>query len=96
VAAEGGRAGVTRHQCSIDDFQDAVQIGIHIAIPKAKYAKAGTFQCYVTFFVSIRMSFQIVLTAVNLDNKPLLQTDEVDNVSLPWRLAAKMKSALSP
>src|SRR5664279_2062623 len=78
AAAEGGRVGVTRHQRSIDSFQDAVQVGINIAVPKAKHAKAGKCQRLVVFFVFGGMSVQIMLTAVDLYNKSVFHTDEVE------------------
>jgi hypothetical protein len=42
------------------------------------------------------MSFEIVLTTVDLDNEAILQANEVNNISLAWGLAAEMISALSP
>src|SRR5664279_846997 len=96
AAAEGGRVGVTRHQRSIDSFQDAVQVGINIAVPKAKHAKAGKCQRLVAFFVFGGMSIQIMLTAVDLYNKSVFHTDEVENVSLAWRLAAEMEPTFTP
>jgi len=68
VAAAGGRVGFALHQHSINRFKHVVQIRIDVAIPKPKHMKAGAHQYLITFCVAYRVGFQIVLTAVDLDD----------------------------
>jgi hypothetical protein len=39
------------------------------------------------------MCIEIVLAAIDLDDKAVFHADEIDDVTLAWRLTAKMKSA---
>jgi hypothetical protein len=96
VAAEGGRVGVACHQRSVNRLQDAIQILINVIIPKAKDAKAGARKFAVAFRVLARVNLKIMLTTIDLNNKPVFQTNEVNNVAFTRRLSTEMKPALSP
>jgi hypothetical protein len=42
------------------------------------------------------MAFEIVLTAIDLDDETVLQTNEVNNVAVARRLPAEVEALLSP
>jgi len=96
VAAEGGRVGDRFVQSHIDCFQDSDKIAINVAIPKSKDPKAGLFEVFVAPSVASSACVQIMLPAVDLDDKTMFQTNKIYDVALSWRLATEMKSTLSP
>jgi hypothetical protein len=42
------------------------------------------------------MRIEVVLTAIDLNDEPVLHTDKIDNVPVPRRLTAEMKATLFP
>jgi len=39
---------------------------------------------------------EVMLAAVDFDDEPVLETEEVDDMSVAWSLAAKMETLFSP
>jgi hypothetical protein len=64
VAAAGGRVGVSLNQRSVDGFQHAQQVLVHIAIPKSKYKEAAFLQLLIACWIGRPMRIDVVLTAV--------------------------------
>jgi hypothetical protein len=83
-------------QCSIDDFKNAIEIFIDVAVPKTQHAKPCIVQAAITITVALDMILHIVLTAIDFDNETMLQTREVDDMTTFRILAAKMKSTATP
>jgi hypothetical protein len=96
VAAEGGRVGRVSGQGSVNCLQHTVQILIDIVIPKSKHTKTRTHQFLIALAVVFRVTIEVVLTAVNLDDNVMLQAHEVDDIAFARGLPPEMISALSP
>jgi hypothetical protein len=88
--------GASFNEHSVNRFQDSLQILIDLAVPKTKNMKAGAAQFSIPRLVACSMRINVVLPAIDFDNKAMLQTYEVNDIAATWRLTAKMKSLLSP
>ena len=95
MAAEGGRVGWLS-QYSVYRFQHTGEITVDVAVPEPQSAKARPRELAVAGLIASLMRIEIVLTAVDLDDELMLQTNEVDNESLARRLSAKVIAARSP
>jgi hypothetical protein len=96
VAAEGGRVGRTTAQCGVYRLQHAVKIPINIVVPEAKDSKTFPSESGITICISGLMFIEIVLSNINLDDKPVLHAHKVDNKSFARRLPSEMEPSLSP
>ena len=54
------------------------------------------FKFSIALLVAGIVLIEIVLATVNLDDKLVLQTQEIQNVSAVWSLPSKVVAALSP
>ena len=96
IHGEAGRVGASFNEHSVNCFQDSLQILIDLAVPKTKNMKAGAAQFSIPRLVACSMRINVVLPAIDFDNKAMLQTYEVNDIAATWRLTTKMKSLLSP
>jgi hypothetical protein len=96
VAAAGGRVGWAFRQNRSNRFQNARQIPIDIAIPKSQHAEAFRRKLVVTANIARMVLIEIVLTAINLDDEMMFHANEIDDVSLAWRLPAEVEPARPP
>jgi hypothetical protein len=80
----------------VDCFQNAREVLIDVVIPKPQNTKAAVHQSLISFRVSRLVGVEVVLAAVDFDHKPMLQTYEIDNVTLARSLPTKMKSECTP
>jgi hypothetical protein len=96
VVAEGVWVGVLALQRRVYCFQDTSQISVRVAIPESQYAKPITHDVPVAHSISRGVIVEIVLAAIDFDDQPLLQANEIDNEAVARRLAAEMKAALAP
>ena len=92
MAANGGRVGVALNKRGANCFQNSGQILIDIAIPETKNPEFSTPQIIVANLISDCVLVVIMLTAIDLDNKPIFQTYEIDNEIMPGCLTAEMES----
>jgi hypothetical protein len=46
--------------------------------------------------VTLRMPIEIVLTAIDLDDEPMLQANEINNEPVTRRLSSEMETTLPP
>ena len=77
-------------------FQDAGQVLIDVVVPKSQHAKPIAHEMLVAHSISRGVLIMSVRPAVDLDDQPLLQTNEIDDEAIARRLAAEMKTALAP
>ncbi len=89
MAAKGGRVGRSLGQCGVNSLQNAKQISIDIAIPKAEHARAFMCKIVIPIFVVRTMGIEIVLTAIELNDKPIFQTHKIDNKAMSAALAVE-------
>lgn len=96
MAAEGGRVECALAQLGVYSLQDAVEIAIDIAVPEPKDSKASTCETDVATRIARLMFIEVVPAATELDDKPKLHADKVDNESFARRLPPEMRPTLSP
>ena len=97
MVAEGDRVGVPlRLKRCVYCFQHTREILVHVRIPEPQHTKSVAHEMPVAAAISRGVFIMIVLPAVDLDDQPLLQTDEIDDEAIARRLAAEMKTALAP
>jgi hypothetical protein len=94
VAAAGGRVGAM--QRFVNSREHAVQISIYFIIPKSQNLKSLLYELTITYVVALRMCIEVMLTAIDLNYEPMLETDEVNDGIVARCLPTKVKSALSP
>jgi hypothetical protein len=61
----------------VDEGQHAFQIAINFIVPETQYAEALADKMVVALRVTSGMAIQVMLAAIDLDDKALLETDEV-------------------
>ena len=83
-------------QRSVYRLQDTDQISVHVAVPKSQDAKSIAHEVPIAQSISRCMIIEIVLAAIDFDDRLLLQANEVDNEAVAWRLASEMKAVLAP
>ena len=96
MVAEGDRVGFFALQRRVYRLQDTDQIPIHVVVPKSQYAKSVAHEMPVAHLIARCVIIEIVLAAIDFDDQLLLQANEVDDEAVARRLAAEMKTALSP
>ena len=92
----GGRVGFVFAQGCVDGFQNACEIAIDVTIPNLQDTEAGSAKFLVPIYIPCLMSIEIVLPAIDFDEKSMLETNEVHDVSLTRRLSPEMIATLSP
>jgi hypothetical protein len=83
VAAEGGRVGAAMQRL-VDEGQHTFQIAIDLIVPETQYPEALADKMIVALRVTSGMSIEVMLTAINLNDKAVLET-----IVIARRLAAK-------
>jgi hypothetical protein len=83
-------------QFSINRLENAVKIVIDIAVPESKNFEALIREVTVTLLVARDVTIKSMLSAIDLDDHAFVQADKVQDVSIPRRLPADMKPALTP
>ena len=92
-----GRGGASlTAQCAVNRFQNAAQISIHICVPEPQNFEPLLLKMSVTFTILRRVLIEVVLSAIDFDDQPLSETDEIKNVTVAWRLSAKVIAAMFP
>src|ERR1043166_4636418 len=100
--SEGGggrrvaRPGGGTPQRVVDQRQHALQIAIDLVIPETQYPEALVAKILVALRVAPRMHIEIMLTAIDLYDETLLETDEIDDMAVARGLSAEVESALAP
>jgi hypothetical protein len=59
----------------VDKRQHALQIAIDFIVPEAQYPETFARQATVTLRIAPDMRIEIVLTAIDLDDAPVSETD---------------------
>jgi len=95
VAAAGGRVGAAMQRL-VDEGQHTFQIAIDLIVPETQYPEALADKMIVALRVTSGMSIEVMLTAINLNDKAVLETDEIYDIVIARRLAAEMESLFSP
>jgi hypothetical protein len=80
----------------LNRLQHAGEILIDIAIPKTKDAKIPAREIGIACRIAPVMFVVIVLTAIDLDDKAMPETNEIDNEVMPRCLTVKMESTIAP
>ena len=96
MAAGGGRVGYAVAQLCVNRLQTTIKIAIDVAIPKSKDTKACCRKTSVTSRVWLLMPVEIVLPAIEFNDKAMLHANKVDDVSFKRRLPPEMITAPSP
>ncbi len=94
--AERSEAGWGTPERVVDQRQHAFQIPIDLVIPETQYPEALVDKILVALRVAPRMHIEIMLTAIDLHDEALLETDEVDDIAVARGLAAEVEASLSP
>jgi hypothetical protein len=77
--AERSEAGWGIDQRVADHLEDALEIPIDLIVPKAQDPETLTDKNIVALRVTSCMRVKIMLTAVNLDDEAMLDTNEIDD-----------------
>jgi hypothetical protein len=94
--AERSEAGWGVAQRIVDQRQHAVQIPIDFIVPETQYPEALDDKVMVPPRITPGMCIEVMLTAVDLDDEAVFETDEIYDISIAWGLAAEVKSLISP
>jgi hypothetical protein len=89
-------AGWGLAQRLIDCCENLFEVLIDLVVPESQHAKSLPRKAAVASSVPLRMIIQVVLSAIDFDNEPMLQADEVDNETIPGSLTSEMKTAFAP
>jgi len=71
-------------------FNDGINITEHIVIPKSQHTKSLRSKPLVAQLVFV--SLFSMLTTVDFDYQTCFQTNKIHNISIDWKLAAKLAS----
>jgi hypothetical protein len=94
--AERSEAGWGSAERVIDERQDAVQIAIDFIVPESQHPEALVGKVIVALRIAASMRIEIMLTAIDLDQESMPETDEVYDIAVAWGLTAEVESAFSP
>jgi hypothetical protein len=95
VATGGGRsAALCEH--AIDVQEHAPEIAIDLVVPIAQYFKPSRREMRISDSIFFLMFIKVMLPAVDLDDDASPQTYKIDDIAIPRRLSAEMKSARTP
>ena len=95
-AAERSEAGWGLAQRLVDYRKNPLEIVINIVVPKPQHSETFYGEALIALCVTLGVSIEIMLSAVDLDDETMFQTHEVHDEIIARRLAAKMKPALAP
>ena len=96
-AKRGGRGCRTLLQRGKDSLQNPFEISVDLGIPEAEYGESvGLPQALLALGVMRHLPMSSMLAAVDLDHEAALQADEVEYVSLAWRLTPEVIAAFAP
>ena len=76
----------------VDEGQHAFQIAVDFIVPETQYAEALADKMVVALRVTSGMAIEVMLAAIDLDDKALVETDEIYDIVSTRRLAAEMES----
>jgi hypothetical protein len=94
--AERSEAGWGGAQCIIDQGQNTLQIPVNVVVPETQYPEPLIRKIAIAFRVAAGMCVEVMLTAVDLDDEALLETDEIDDIAGARGLTAEMVSEPPP
>jgi hypothetical protein len=94
--AERSEAGWGIVQRVIDQREHTVEISIDFVVPKTQNPEALAGQVIVAFGVAAGVCIEVVLPTIDLDDETVLETYEIDNDIVAWRLTTKMEATLLP
>jgi hypothetical protein len=75
-----------------DRLDDAVEIPVHVVIPKAKRQEAERGEMRVSSRVMREAGVEAMLAAVDLHNQPMFEADQIQDVAFQWRLSPEVKT----
>src|SRR5262249_13125331 len=87
-----GAAGWGIAQSVINHGQDALKISIDLVVPEPQCPEPITGKVSVADEITPRMRVEVMLATVDFDNEPVLETHEVDDMTIARSLAAKMET----
>jgi hypothetical protein len=88
-----GEAGWGIAQSGIDLGQHTLQIAINFVIPETQYLEPFAGKAIVAPSVTPGMRIEIMLATVDLDDKAMFKTDEIDNTTIERGLTPEVKSS---
>jgi hypothetical protein len=94
--AERSEAGWGLSEGLVDNCQHAVQITIDVIVPETQYAKTFVGQMMIALRVALGMRVEVMLTAVDLDDEPMLETNKIDDIVVARGLSPEVESLFSP
>ncbi len=80
----------------VDKGQHAFQIAIDLIVPETQYPEAFADKMIVALRITSGMDIEVMLAAIDLNDKALLETDEIYDIVITRGLAAEMESLFSP
>jgi len=83
-------------QSVIYDNKNTLQVAIDVIIPEPQHPEAFTGKVTIARSIAPGMHVEIMLTAVDLDQDPVLETDKIYDVAVAGSLAAEVESAFFP
>jgi hypothetical protein len=83
-------------QSVIYDGDNAFQIAIDVIIPEPQHSETLFVKVTIALRVTSGVGVEVMLTAVDLDQHSVLETDKIYNVAVARSLAAEVKSAFFP
>jgi hypothetical protein len=94
--AERSEAGWGGAQRGGDGRQHTLEIAIDVMVPETQRPEPLAGKMIVARQISLGMRVEVMLTAVDLDDQVVFETDEIHDVAITRRLAAEVESVLSP
>jgi len=73
-----------------------LEVLVDLVVPESQYTIARILQEAIAQTITLCVAVRVVLTAIELDNEPVLRAGKVDDMTPLRVLPAKMKAALSP
>src|SRR6516164_4634603 len=77
-------------------MEDAFEILVHLVVPETQDPIALAGEVIVPLRVALGVHLKIVLTTVDLDDEPMLEAQEIQDVAVERCLAAEVISLRSP
>jgi len=91
-----GAAGWGIAQSVINHGQDTLEISIDLVVPEPQCPEPIAGKVSVAGSIPSGMRIEVVLAAVDFNNEPVLETHEVDDMTIARSLSAKMETLFSP
>jgi hypothetical protein len=80
----------------VDQHQHALHVAIDLIVPEPQDSETLLRKMTVTFGIASRVTIEIVLAPVDLDDEAMLQADKVDDEIVAGRLPAEVIAAFLP